>query len=406
MKDAKHALTPTFDIDEQNAIVSCNRCDMSHLNEFPAHQFRYMRYCGIVERPTRWYRFRKWFSFILVGSFMPLHVLYLVENPLSDLVVTCEEVMLIQLMAIDMLKFNLFISHHHEMRDLVECFKRMQKCITADELPRFAKCNEVHAKLLRFYVIGSTIVVILYALNAIVTSVTLSIQQHRVLLVTPFSYPFSYQHPVVFAVCFLLCLDFMMMCVYTSATIDVCYSEMATNLAIHFDIVGERFERLDISADQPFADSELNKVISYHSDVSSLAQKMTRLLKTYMFYCLLLVSTILCLLGYEFVMVGNISKRAQVMLLAGVVIGQAVIHTYHGSAIRDHSVNVADSIYSTNWYDATITTRKQILICLMRAQQPVIIKSGFIEASLPTLKTILNSSASYITMLMSLESED
>uniref|UniRef100_A0A4Y0BNN6 Odorant receptor n=1 Tax=Anopheles funestus TaxID=62324 RepID=A0A4Y0BNN6_ANOFN len=376
---------------------------MSQPNEFPAYQFRYVRYCGVAEQPTWWYRCRLWYAFILLSSFCPLHVFYLVKTPLSDLIVTCEEIMLLQLNATVVLKFILFVSHHEEMYNLVHSFKSVQKCITVDELPRFVKCNEIHAKLVRLYVIGTTIIVALYELNAIATSVSLSLQQQHVHFVTPFSFPFNYQHPVVYALCFLHNLDSMLLTVFISVTIDVCYSEMATNLAIHFDIVRERFERLDISADQPFADRDLKQVISYHSDVLSLAQKMTHLFQASVFYLLLLVSTILCLLGYEFVMVNNIYKRAQVVFLAGIIIGQAVIYTYHGSAIRDHSVNVSDSVYATNWYEATTAIKKQIHISLMRAQTPVIIKSGFIEASLPTLKKILSSSASYITMLMSLE---
>uniref|UniRef100_A0A182WM17 Uncharacterized protein n=1 Tax=Anopheles minimus TaxID=112268 RepID=A0A182WM17_9DIPT len=378
---------------------------MSELYEFPAYQFRYARYCGIVERPSWWYRCRLWYSFLLLCTFGPLHVFYLAKAPLSDLMITCEEIMLIQLSATVVLKFSLFGSHHDEMYDLVEAFKSIQKCIEPHDEPRFVKCNKVHAKLVRLYVIGTTIVVILYELNAIVTSVTLSLQEHHVHFVTPFSFPFDYQHPIVYVLCFVHNLDSMMLTVFISVTIDVCYSEMATNLAIHCDLVRERFAKLDISADQPFAERELNKVIAYHRDVLSLARKMTHLFQASVFYLLLLVSTILCLLGYEFVMVNNIYKRAQAAFLAGVIIGQAVIYTYHGSAIRDQSINISDSIYGTNWYEATTAIKKQIYFCLMRAQKPVIMKSGFIEASLPTLKKILSSSASYITMLMSLESD-
>uniref|UniRef100_A0A182MTR5 Odorant receptor n=1 Tax=Anopheles culicifacies TaxID=139723 RepID=A0A182MTR5_9DIPT len=364
---------------------------MTQLYEFPAYQFRYARYCGIVERPSWWNRCRLWYSFVMLSSFGPLHVLYLAKTPLSDLMITCEEIMLLQLSATVVLKFSLFVRHHAEMYDLVETFKNIHKCIEPEELPRFVRCNEVHAKLVRLYVIGTTIVVILYELNAIATSVSLSLQQHHAHFVTPFSFPFDYQHPIVYALCFLHNLDSMMLTVFISVTIDVCYSEMASNLAIHCDIVGERFAKLDISANQPFAERELNKVISYHRDVLSLAQKMTHLFQAPVFYLLLLVSTILCLLGYEFVMVNNIYKRAQVAFLAAIIIGQAVIYTYHGSVIRDQSVNVSDSIYGTNWYEATTAVKKQIYFCLMRAQKPVIIKSGFIEASLPTLKKVNKS---------------
>uniref|UniRef100_A0A182SV17 Odorant receptor n=1 Tax=Anopheles maculatus TaxID=74869 RepID=A0A182SV17_9DIPT len=376
---------------------------MPCLDEFPAYRFGYMRFCGEVEQPTWWHRGRFWYAFILLCSFGPLQVLYLVKTPALDLMVTCEVIMLLQLCATVVLKFSLFVTHRDEIYDLVGAFKSIQKGITADEFPRFVKCNVVHAKLVRLYVIGTTIVVVLYELNAIVTSVTLSLQQHHVHFVTPFNFPFDFQHPAVYVLCFLHNLDAMLITVFISVTIDAGYSEMASNLSIHFDIVRERFERLDISAGQPLAERELVEVISYHSDVLTLAQRMTQLFQESVFYLLLLLSTILCLLGYEFVMVSNIYKRAQVATLAGIMIGQAVIYTYHGSVIRDQSVNVSDAIYGTNWYEATPNTKKQIHISLMRAQKPVIVKSGFIEASLPTLKKILSSSASYITMLMSLE---
>uniref|UniRef100_A0A182HQK9 Uncharacterized protein n=2 Tax=Anopheles arabiensis TaxID=7173 RepID=A0A182HQK9_ANOAR len=378
---------------------------MSQLNEFPAYQFRLIRFCGVVEQPSLKNNVRCLFAFILLCSFGPLHVWYLAKTPVLDLVVTCEEIMLIQLCFVMVLKFNLFITYRSGMYNLVEAFKRILKCIDTDDFARFVKCSELHAKLLRAYVIGTSIVLLLYELNAIVASITLSLQQNKVCFVTPFSFPFDYQHPIVFALTFLHNFDAMLVTVCTSVTVDSCFSEMASNLTIHFDIVRERFEKLDLSAAQPYAEHQLRNVITYHREVLSLAQKMVQLYQQSAFYLLLLVSTILCLLGYEFVMVSNIYKRMQVAILASIMIGQAAIYTYHGSAISVKSVSVADAIYGTNWYDARLAVKKLVYICLMRAQKPVIMKSGFIEASLPTLKKILSSSASYITMLMSLEAD-
>lgn len=330
---------------------------MSQLNEFPAYQFRLIRFCGVVEQPSLRNNVRCLFAFILLCSFGPLHVWYLAKTPVLDLVVTCEEIMLIQLCFVMLLKFNLFITYRSGMYNLVEAFKRILKCIDKAEFARFVKCSELHAKLLRAYVIGTSIVLLLYELNAIVASITLSLQQNKVCFVTPFryllflcllersqrpvinlvlfcnSFPFDYQHPIVFALTFLHNFDAMLVTVCTSVTVDSCFSEMASNLTIHFDIVRERFEKLDLSAAQPYAEHQLRNVITYHREVLSLAQKMVQLYQQSAFYLLLLVSTILCLLGYEFVMVSNIYKRMQVAILASIMIGQAAIYTYHGSAI-------------------------------------------------------------------------
>uniref|UniRef100_A0A182N1Z2 Uncharacterized protein n=1 Tax=Anopheles dirus TaxID=7168 RepID=A0A182N1Z2_9DIPT len=376
---------------------------MAYLDEFPANRFKYVRYCGVYEHPSVWSSLRLWCTVILLFIFVPLQLTYLIENPGSDLMVTCEEIMLMQVCMIVVLKLNLFVSHHEEMYELVRAFQNTQNRVRPHEFRRFVKCNQIHAKLARLYVIGTTIVAILYALNAAVSSLTLSLQHDKLHFVTPMNFPYDYQHPVVFAISFCYNIETMVTTMFVSVTIDTCYSEMANNLAIHFDIVRQRYAQLDLSAGWPFADRELMEVILYHSEVLDLAQKMVRLFQQPVFYLLLLISTILCVLGYEFVMFSNIYKVIQVVVMAGVMVGQAIIYTYNGSVICDRSLNVSEAIYGTNWYDARTSVRKQIYICLMRAQKPIVMKGGFIEASLPTLKKILRSSGSYITMLMSLE---
>uniref|UniRef100_A0A182Q581 Odorant receptor n=1 Tax=Anopheles farauti TaxID=69004 RepID=A0A182Q581_9DIPT len=255
--------------------------------------------------------------------------MYLIQNLESDLMVTCEEIMLLQVCIIVVLKLNLFMSHRDQMYALVRAFQNTQKCVKPHEFPRFVKCNRIHAKLIKLYVIGTTIVAILF--------------------------PYDYQQPVVFALSLVYNIDTMGMTMFISVTVDTCYSEMANNLAIHFDLVRQRYEQLDLSVEPVLAVQQLVEVISYHSEVLDLAQKMVRLFQQLVFYLLLLISTILCVLGYEFVMYSNIYKALQVLMMASVMVGQAVIYTYNGSIIRER---------------------------------------------------ILSSSGSYITMLMSLESDN
>lgn len=56
--------------------------------------------------------------------------------------------------------------------------------------------------------------------------------------------------------------------------------------------------------------------------------------------------------------------------------------------ITFQSALVGDAIYCSNWYETSPKTRRLLLQCLMRAQVPVNIRVGFIEASMPTFRAV------------------
>ncbi|KFB48460.1 AGAP004951-PA-like protein [Anopheles sinensis] len=376
-------------------------------HHLPESHFRYLRYCGVYPRPTVGSRLRVWYTCVLLCIFVPLHLAYIVHNSTSDLMETCEEIMLMQVCTTAMLKFNIFFSNREKMYALLEAFKNIHvRFGEVEELYRFVRCHDMHAKLRRIYIISTTVVASLYVLNAVTASVTLSLQSGTLRFVTPMNFPYNYQHPVVFGLSFIYNIETMIMTMCISVTVDTCFSELSNDLALHFDIVGKRFAKLDFSAPvSTTAERELIRLIGYHGELLELAGKMMQQFQQVIFFLLLMVSTILCVLGYEFVIVTSVSKRLQVVAMAAVFITQAVIYTYNGSLVTEKSAAVSEGIYACNWYEASPAIKKTIYFCLMRAQKPIVMKSGFIEATLPTLKKILSSSGSYITMLLSLESD-
>uniref|UniRef100_A0A182IVR4 Uncharacterized protein n=1 Tax=Anopheles atroparvus TaxID=41427 RepID=A0A182IVR4_ANOAO len=358
------------------------------MDQFPATRFRYLQYCGICEWPTVCSSLRVWWCILVFCSFPLLHLVYIVQKRASDLMETCEEIMLVQVSMTVMLKFNIFLSGREKMYALIEAFKTIHERVVEAEFQGFEKCRDLHTKLGRIYFISTMLVATLYLLNALTATVSLSMQTGELRFVTPMNFPYNYQHPVVFILSLVYNLDAMIIFTCISMTADTCFSELANFLALHFDVIGKRFAALDFSgpATAPTARRELLELIAYHGELLELAGKMVRRFQQVIFFMLFLGSTILCLLGYEFVAVTSVSKRLLLVTMASIVTSQAVIYTYNGSIITEESARVSDAIYASNWYEATPEVKKMIYYCLMRAQKPVVMKGGFIEATLPTLK--------------------
>ncbi|XP_049297142.1 odorant receptor 82a-like [Anopheles funestus] len=219
----------------------------------------------------------------------------------------------------------------------------------------------------------------------------------------PTSFPHNYQHPLMFALTFLFNCDSIHMSIFISGSVDTCFSELATSVTIHFRLIQRRFRTVDFTAST--AEDELEAVVAYHKDVLQLCLAMTNLFQYTVFYLLLLDSVLLCIIGYQFVIFMNTPRVLMLASMAFVMVLQAVIYCYHGSMMYDESLKVADAIYQSNWYEARPAVQKRLRLCMMRAQKPIVTKGGFMKATLPTLKKILNSTGSYITMLLSLEGE-
>uniref|UniRef100_A0A182N1X6 Uncharacterized protein n=1 Tax=Anopheles dirus TaxID=7168 RepID=A0A182N1X6_9DIPT len=375
---------------------------MSGTENFLDAQMWYLRYCGVFREQSTLAGIRQRVCLGVLVVFMVLQSIYIFQH-VNHFAMICDAIPTLVVCMVTISKFYIFVFEPAAMVALIDSFKALQGGASAAELLLFRRSGHFHAKLTKLYMTSALVVGWFYILSAVAAGVSRSLAEERARFVAPMAFPHNYQHPVVFALTFLFNCDSIHIAIFISGSVDTCFSELATSVTIHFRLIQRRFQAVDFATET--AGDELEAAVAYHKDVLRLCLAMTDLFRYTVLYLLLLDSLLLCVIGYQFVIFMNTPRVLMLASMAFVMVLQAVIYCYHGSMMYDESLKVADAIYQSNWYEARPAVQRRLRICMMRAQKPVVTKGGFIRATLPTLKKILNSTGSYITMLLSLETE-
>lgn len=132
--------------------------------------------------------------------------------------------------------------------------------------------------------------------------------------------------------------------------------------------------------------------VKNHQNILRLANELNELVKPVIFVLFLFGSLLLCVIGFQLMTIKSASKKIAACSFGITIIIQLFIYNYAGQEIRDKSSSVAGNFYKPD---------KDFLIIIARSQKPLEIKSAFYNASLPTFRLILSSTASLFTLLQS-----
>lgn len=166
--------------------------------------------------------------------------------------------------------------------------------------------------------------------------------------------------------------------------VDALFLGLCLNICAHFDILRNSLKDFD---------GDTKKFVSDHQTVLDLAENLNHLFKPIVFAQFAISSMLLCVLGFQIVMVENFFKKIIFIGFGFSVIIQLFSYSFGGQLIKDKSSAVADHLYAI---------KKDIVIIIARSQKPIEIAAGIYEANLPTFRLILSSAGSWITLLKSL----
>lgn len=167
---------------------------------------------------------------------------------------------------------------------------------------------------------------------------------------------------------------------FAKVGVDSLFFGACLNICTHFEILRESF------------DGDKEKFIKKHRSILELAEELNRLYKPVVFAQFLISSMLLCVIGFQLVMLDNFIGRVVVAIFGFAIIIQLFIYAFGGQLIVDKSSSVAEHIYGTD---------KEFIVIIARSQNAAVIKSGFYQANLPTFSAIMSSAASLITLLQS-----
>jgi odorant receptor len=151
------------------------------------------------------------------------------------------------------------------------------------------------------------------------------------------------------------------------------------NIGAQFDILKKSFN------------DNRKKFIEQHQEILKLCEDLKRLTKPVIFTQFFLTSMQLCVIGFQLVMLEGLVKRIVPAFFGVAIIIQLFIYSYGGQTVLDKS-SFAEEFFDND---------ENLILIIRRAQKVVVFKAGFYEANLSSFQTIVNNTASLITLLKS-----
>ncbi|XP_023727560.1 odorant receptor 67a-like [Cryptotermes secundus] len=135
---------------------------------------------------------------------------------------------------------------------------------------------------------------------------------------------------------------------------------------------------------------------------------MNKCFSTLFFVLFLTASLLVCLLGFEVIVVpppGLLFARVLLHLSATVL--ELCFFCWYGSELMQKSEDVYQAAYGCQWQDLSNGTKQLICMIIMKAQSPVALRAGFFgDLCLPTFSSLMTNAYSYMALLRKLYEED
>jgi gustatory receptor len=139
-------------------------------------------------------------------------------------------------------------------------------------------------------------------------------------------------------------------------------------------------------------DYEKKEFIEEHQKVIDLASDLNMLIKPIVFTQHLVSSLLLCVIGFQLVMLHDLYKRLAAFFFGLAAMIQLLMYSFGGQQIMDKSLNVSSKMYNLD---------KDYRMIIMRSHRVCKIRAGIFEASLPTYRTMISNAGSLMTILKS-----
>ncbi|XP_071051071.1 odorant receptor 85b-like [Onthophagus taurus] len=141
---------------------------------------------------------------------------------------------------------------------------------------------------------------------------------------------------------------------------------------------------------------KLKICVRYHIHIIKLLDEFNDCYYWYQFVYFLQNSPLISMNGFNFILSTKISTGINFM---GWFIA-LWLSCIAGQRLSDESLSINTTIYATNWYELDISLQKTLLLMMLRSQRALTVKAWLLgDSSLETLKVILKTSYSIITLL-------
>ncbi|XP_017860757.1 PREDICTED: putative odorant receptor 69a [Drosophila arizonae] len=170
-----------------------------------------------------------------------------------------------------------------------------------------------------------------------------------------------------------------------------------TQMQLHFDALANALRLLD--AARPGANEELKALLSYHSRLLHLANRINHIFN-FTFLINFTTSTIaICMMGFAMVMINVASAFKYSVGLVAFLIFTLFI-CYNGTAFTSAGDKLLPAAFYNNWYEGDMHYRKMLLFFMMRSSESRVLRAyKFTPVSMATYTAILKFSYQLFTFV-------
>ncbi|XP_045529365.1 odorant receptor 4-like [Pieris brassicae] len=144
----------------------------------------------------------------------------------------------------------------------------------------------------------------------------------------------------------------------------------------------------------------IKMIISRHDVLAKQIAALDTILGDAMIINYSLGAVFICLTAFTSTVLSNFYKRVRYSFMCLSLIVECFIQCFMGQIISDHSKNLTNSIYSSNWPYASPETKTIMLMFMMRTQKPFVLSAkGYIAMNMHTFSCICSTSYQLFNLL-------
>ncbi|XP_075985868.1 uncharacterized protein LOC142982995 [Anticarsia gemmatalis] len=216
-------------------------------------------------------------------------------------------------------------------------------------------------------------------------------------------WPFAYIHQV-WSECIVL---------LEMGAADYLFCTCCTYIRVQFKLLQYDFERIipsrSVSKGEVYEDVEFQEkfteLVKWHQDLIHSSDILEIIYSKSTLFNFLSSSLVICLTGFNVTIVDDIEMLITFLTFLFMGLMQVFFVCFYADMLMSASTEVSNAVYNCNWYLASSSVGKQLLLVQTRAQEPCkLTAAGFADVNLRAFMRVLSTAWSYFALLQTVYS--
>ncbi|XP_050346836.1 putative odorant receptor 92a [Nymphalis io] len=145
---------------------------------------------------------------------------------------------------------------------------------------------------------------------------------------------------------------------------------------------------------------KLKIIIAKHEFLAKRSAKLNAALGDAMLLNYSLGAVFICLTAFTFMVVDNLYKSVRYFFMFASLLVEIFNQCFIGQVLSDHSENLTNDVYFSNWPNASPEAKKIMLMLMMRTQKPFKLSgNGYFDMNMDTFGSICSTSYQLFNLL-------